>query len=390
MPSHAPTLHEAPILGTEAGDIIKVENGISFQWMPAPGDSYIADHSGTEWDWQTGTLLSTHVTGHGMGRGHVTFDGVTSSEPFSTSPATVTFWYTPGYVFELPSVPGVDQYPPIWSYDPATGVLDPQHMSFYWDDWIGVNFTVNITGIEWGHDAEFGRDVEFGQWQLVPAIHNVDIFGGGGNDTILGGQGQEMLYGGPGDDLIRASAGNDLLSGDAGNDALHAGTGNQTLLGGEGNDTLWGGSGAQLLFGGNGQDGIHGGFGSQTLAGGAGNDTLWGGSGAQFLQGWEGSDVLHAGSGNETLSGGTGRDTFDFATANGHDIITDFQPGQDIITIKSGFAGLAHVRVNDLLPHIDADRNGDAVLRVGNEFSLVLQHIPAQRVERHPADFFKL
>jgi Ca2+-binding RTX toxin-like protein len=279
-----------------------------------------------------------------------------------------------------------------WIYDPATGVLDP-YMFLTDEDTPDSAFMSLNTVIFWRHDWSGSNlmDTEHGHWQLVPAIHNVDIFAGAGNDIILGGQGNETLDGGDGNDLIRASAGDDLILGGAGNDKLHAGVGNQTLTGGTGNDTIWGGTGTQILLGEQGRDIIYGGSGKQTLMGGAGNDLLWGGSGIQFLEGGDGSDVLHAGIGNETLSGGSGRDTFVFsAAAIEHDVVTDFHLGQDMITIAADFGALTIVQPRDLLPLISADAHGDAVLTVGSGFRLDLQHVAAQRVELHPSEFFRI
>lgn len=263
-------------------------------------------------------------------------------------------------------------------------------MFLSWGDWNAVAFGPNETDYDTAHWNGSSGDLEQGHWQLVPPVHNVNIYGGDGNDTIVGGQGTEMLFGGDGNDLIRASIGEDMILGGAGDDEIHGGTGKQTLIGGTGDDTIWGGSGAQLLLGDDGQDVIHGGSGAQTLMGGAGNDAIWGGSGVQSLQGWDGNDVLHAGSGNETLSGGTGRDTFVFSTANGNDVITDFQTGQDSIEITFDLGGLKPTQAQDLLGNISADRQGNAILTIGSDFRLVLQHVTVHQIQTHAADIFKL
>jgi Ca2+-binding RTX toxin-like protein len=389
MSTNPATHYDIPMMGTDGDDRMMVETSVSFEWVPAAGNSFINYDYGPMWPtWEWGV---TQTTGPSSASGYVTFDGVASSEPFQGIPMKGGFWFNMGWGFDLsPSGPFFFEFGPPWTYDPLSGVLNPNDSGNMWDDWIGVIFSLGETHLDGGHDGASMNYTELGRWQLVPAIHNVNVFSGAGNDTILGGQGKEMLFGGEGDDLIRASVGDDLLFGGAGNDELHGGVGKQTLMGGAGNDTIWGGMGAQLLIGDEGRDVIRGGAGPQTLMGGVGSDTLWGGSGPQVLEGGDGNDVLHAGSGNETLSGGAGRDTFVFSTASGDDLITDLHPGKDIVEIAFGFGDLTLLHPRDLLPHISADRHGDAVVTVGSDFRLVLQHVSAQRVDMHPADYFKL
>ena len=385
MPATQPTRYDVPIMGTDGSDRITVERSISFQWMPADTNAFVVTWLGPggvpapdgppEW------------TGSSAAKGYVTLNGVTSSEPFRVDQPYFDFRFTDRDAY-FPSY-----FPPDaeWSYNPATNVLDLAAGFAEWDGQVWARLT--------SHAAFFGtqdkegagiNETEYGHWQLVPDLHNVNIFGGAGNDTILGGQGREMLFGGDGNDLIRASVGEDLLSGGAGSDRLYAGFGKQTLMGGAGDDTIWGGTGAQMLLGDDGNDMIHAGFGPQTLMGGSGNDTLWGGSGPHLLAGGDGADVLNAGSGNETLSGGAGRDIFVFSAAKGDAVITDFQSGQDIIMVKANFGGLMLNQARDLLPDIASDSQGNAVLTVGNDFSLLLQHITLEQIEAHPAHFFKV
>jgi Ca2+-binding RTX toxin-like protein len=386
--STTPATYDAPIRGTSGNDFISVETSVSFQWVPGEGNAHYGVVSWLNydiWDWQV-----IETIGPSSASGYVTFDGVASSEPFQVFPTDGSFSYTNGVSVGLQTGQFAYDDHSGWSYDPATGVLDPASTGFIWDNWVGAYFMADKVLYEASYYDGSSSDTDYGHWQLVPAIHNVNVFGGAGNDTILGGQGKEMLFGGEGNDLIRASVGDDLLFGGAGNDELHAGVGKQTLMGGAGNDTIWGGMGAQLLLGDEGRDVIHGGAGPQTLMGGVGSDTLWGGLGPQLLEGGNGNDVVHAGSGNETLSGGAGRDTFVFSTASGNDLITDFQSGHDIIDLHYDFGGLTLQDARDLLPYISADQHGNAVLRVGSDFSLVLQRVTLQQVEAGPADFFRV
>lgn len=386
MSASLTTHYDPPIIGTTGDQFLSVESSVNFQWIPDAGNSYSADFSGYDWinrQWvYMGTTSPSHATGI------VTFEGVSSSEPFQAAPTGGSFSFSGGFQDTIPL--WQNSYIPDWAYDPATGVLDPHGPSAAWDSWMHVDFEVSQAMFGTSRWNGNTSDTEYGHWQLVPDIHNVDVFGGVGNDTILGGQGREMLFGGVGNDVIRAGTGDDLLHGGTGNDALYGGIGRQTLMGGVGDDTIWGGSGAQLLTGDDGADLLYAGSGPQTVMGNAGNDTLWGGTGVQMLEGGDGNDIVHAGSGNATLYGGAGRDTFVFSTAESHDLIADFRLGQDMITLPASLGGLKLTQARDLLPYLSSDPHGNAVLTVGSNFGLVLQHVTVRQVTAEPAQIFKL
>lgn len=75
------------------------------------------------------------------------------------------------------------------------------------------------------------------------------------------------------------------------------------------------------------------GAGNDFANGGEGDDFLFGGGGFDRLVGGEGNDTLHGGYGNDTLTGNEGADRFVFDA--GRDIITDFEPGDDDIDLRS-------------------------------------------------------
>jgi len=129
----------------------------------------------------------------------------------------------------------------------------------------------------------------------------------GGNDYASGGDGEDQLFGGAGDDT---------LNGDGGNDVLYGGLGNDKLSGGDGDDVLVGGGGDKL--GDLTQHTVYD-DGNDVIEGGAGNDILWGMGG------------------NDTLTGGAGNDLFIFGPNEGHDIITDFKPGEDHVDLTYWF-----------------------------------------------------
>ena len=83
-------------------------------------------------------------------------------------------------------------------------------------------------------------------------------------------------------------------------------------------------TGIEDVTGGSGADSITGNALGNLLNGMAGHDTLSGGSGG---------DTLSGGTGNDSLSGGADADMFIFGTADGRDVISDFQDGIDVLVM---------------------------------------------------------
>jgi hypothetical protein len=108
------------------------------------------------------------------------------------------------------------------------------------------------------------------------------------------------------------------------------------LRGTDGADTLTGGSEADTIRGQKGDDVLSGGAGNDDIQGGNGDDTINGGFGADTMTGGAGRDVFVFGSKMFGTSGAVIQDT----AGNGvggvvpHDIITDFQPGRDVIDLS--------------------------------------------------------
>jgi hypothetical protein len=75
--------------------------------------------------------------------------------------------------------------------------------------------------------------------------------------------------------------------------------------------------------------------GNDTIQGGIGNDMLVGGAADDIITGGAGDDLVAGEFGNDTVTGGAGRDGFYFVTADpgSTDLITDFQPGVDFISL---------------------------------------------------------
>ncbi|WP_107496458.1 calcium-binding protein [Thalassobius sp. I31.1] len=65
-------------------------------------------------------------------------------------------------------------------------------------------------------------------------------------------------------------------------------------------------------------------------------DVIGGSSNDDTLSGSDGNERLRGGNGNDHLTGGGGNDAFIFATGDGHDTISDFDPEQDQIFVDGG------------------------------------------------------
>ncbi len=129
----------------------------------------------------------------------------------------------------------------------------------------------------------------------TPTVANtarLQIFGGGGNDTITlneasGALPQAFIFGGSGNDVITGGSGADQLFGQSGNDTLLGKGGVDFLFGGGDNDTLTGGDADDLAFGQGGDDRMIWNPGDDTdlNEGGAGVDTVEvnGGGGAEVF-----------------------------------------------------------------------------------------------------------
>lgn len=104
-----------------------------------------------------------------------------------------------------------------------------------------------------------------------------------------------------------------------------------TITGSNGNDIINGSHGHNNIYGLAGDDIITGsGGGNALIDGGAGNDTITGKGGPDRINGGEGDD---------TMTGGGGGDYFIFSANSGHDTITDFTAGSDVIDLTAIFSG---------------------------------------------------
>lgn len=224
------------------------------------------------------------------------------------------------------------------------------------DSLIGGNGNDVLFGGD-GYDTQEGGD---GNDQIWGGLGNDLLIGGGGNDSLGGSLDNDTVLGDAGHDLIFGDYGNDYISGGDGDDVLWAGPDHDISYGNNGHDTMGGGTGRDTIFGNFGHDLIYGGDGNDELDGGGGTDTIYSGYDDDFLSGGDGDDILSAGFGNDTLVGGNGNDVFGFGLDQGHDVITDFTPGQDRMDLYLGAFNF-----NNLTVHSDAQGNAVIVMGTG-------------------------
>lgn len=148
-----------------------------------------------------------------------------------------------------------------------------------------------------------------------------------------------------------------------GNDQIATKGATSIAIAGAGNDKVSGAWGHDFL---NGQAG------DDVLRGGNGNDTLLGGGGDDVLKGWTGNDLLVGGWGDDTMTGGRGADTFAFI--GGHDEITDFNTGQDVLLLDQDLVGRGADVVDTFFARAETS-GGDTVVKFSGGKSLKLDGV---------------
>jgi Ca2+-binding RTX toxin-like protein len=154
---------------------------------------------------------------------------------------------------------------------------------------------------------------------------------------------------------IEGTNGNDSLTGTDGNDAINGRLGVDTLAGGKGDDTYTINNSASTIV-------EHAGGGIDTarssvsfalsdnvenlfLVGNNGNHSATGNDLPNIIAGNGGANVITGGRGNDILTGSAGADSFVFQRGDGSDIITDFENGVDMVSLKDyGFSTFEEVR----------------------------------------------
>lgn len=178
------------------------------------------------------------------------------------------------------------------------------------------------------------------------------------------------VYAGKSNSEAESSKGEQVIRTSGGDDVIDANTGNDTVFSGDGNDLVAGGIDNDALHGETGDDAIWGGDGSDSLIGGQGDDFLSGDKGNDTLEGDAGHDVLVSGPGNNKLIGGGSEDDvnrFHFAHDGGSNVIEDFKPGVDVISIQH--------EIDPLTIEILEGEQGNVIVNYGQEASVELKGV---------------
>ncbi|HEX2147082.1 MAG TPA: calcium-binding protein, partial [Pseudorhizobium sp.] len=229
---------------------------------------------------------------------------------------------------------------------------------------------------------------------IIGSAFGETLGGGLGRDTLVGRAGNDKLRGHAGADTIRGGAGDDVIvimadegvgdvidageTGETRGDVLRVvGTSDPVLAGFDAAASgieIWEGNGGHLR-GTNAADhfdlsGLTAISGLTYTFGGDGDDTIIGSAFGETLGGGLGRDTLVGGAGDDLLTGGEANDTLCFAGAFGHDKITDFEPGADVIS----FARAIFSSFEDVIS-ASSQQNTDVMITVDTDNSLLLSDV---------------
>ena len=179
--------------------------------------------------------------------------------------------------------------------------------------------------------------------------------------------------------FFSGTSGADSWTGTSGNDQYQSNGGGDTMKGGAGDDTYLIDSATDKVveLAGQGIDTVKTWINNYVLPDnvenlvltGTGWNTLTGNALANRLEGNLNPNTLNGKGGNDLLTGGGGNDTFVIAKGEGHDTITDFAHGQDVLKLQ-GFTFQSFAA----LKAAAAQTGADTVLNLGDGQTLTLQN----------------
>lgn len=221
----------------------------------------------------------------------------------------------------------------------GSGDINPKNFSAFYDLYVPPGHFYIVNGDNEDSTAEGSNGNDF-----------VDL--GKGSDTWIAGLGFDSVAGGKGVDTVN---GIEITAGLSYN--LKSGA--MAFAGGGGSYT-----GFEDAHGSNFSDSLTGGNGANWLFGEGGNDIVKGQGGDDWVNGGGGRDRLYDGLGSDWFVGGKGADRFFlFGPEAGNNVIADFEPGKDLISVRAfGFT-----MASDVLSRA-TEVGADVVIGFGPEF----------------------
>ena len=102
-------------------------------------------------------------------------------------------------------------------------------------------------------------------------------------------------------------------------------------------------------------------------------DSLHGSMVADTIDGGRGDDFIYGEGGNDILTGGAGADVFVLSVGGGHDMVTDFNPAEDILVLDyGGHSQTYYAGSFSSVSSLSLDSSADLVLSLNESDSITL------------------
>lgn len=240
----------------------------------------------------------------------------------------------------------------------TNGLLDSSLASGLGNDSMSSIEVVNLTGGNGGNTFDASAFT----------VGRVELFGGGGNDTLRGGSQGDTLNGGTGDDDLFGNGGDDRLTGSFGADSINGGTGTNTLAEGFSSttDKTFSMSNTATVFTDNGSaaviDSLTGIQRAEIVMLAGDNDIFLGNfTGLATITGGSGDDRIAGSNGNDVLDGGGGVNTLRVITDTNANLTNSTLSSSDGFDQHSNFQ-LARLEGNNAGNVLDATQFDGNVL----------------------------